>query len=392
MDYFFWRPNPQSKKKTMSVSSSFHLMRTLTKCAMASGGILGLTTFGHFMRVNIHEKTNKGMGNGAGERALIIGDKLVHYELNRPDMEQTIINHMNTSGGNMDVASKNEQTATKREYMVIYLNETGNSRPIVPKPLQLLRPNDANNRGLHLSILSYDRPGTGFSDLLTTPRHAFNSAFELQSLLSSVLSNNNNKDYKYILVCEGYGSIIGRLFATQFKQQFPIAGMVLIDPIVEKSLENESFRQWIPLQMKQAKMLSIMSNLGLVEWLNLFKGTTLSNKSNDWKTFIEERKNLIKSCRQAHDSRDALNGIPLVILNHSHGNDNREFMNHRSSSMESNKKNAVVTGEDDATIAYMKTLITKTNHPLSEYREIDTSHPVERQREVCTAIHKFIEQ
>lgn len=89
-------------------------------------------------------------------------------------------------------------------------------------------------------ILFYERPGTGFSDLLTASRHDFNSLFELRSLCS-VLSNST-KQYKYILVCEEYGYIIGRLFATQFKQQFLITAMFLIDPIVHKSLENESFR------------------------------------------------------------------------------------------------------------------------------------------------------
>lgn len=391
-------------------------MRTLTKCAMASGAILGLTTFGHFVRVNIHEKESK-----IGDRALIIGDKFVNYHLDH-DMKQAMTtsthtnDKMDKTGNNNNrnkmtaadavpvaaaaAAATSKNNGKSKEYMVIYLNETGNSRPIIPKPLQLLGPNDPPN--IHLHILSYDPPGTGFSDMLTTPRHAFNSAFELQSLLSSVLNNNSNKHYKYILVCEGYGSIIGRLFATQFKQQFPIAGMVLIDPIAEKSLENESFRQLIPLQMKQAKILSILSSLGLVEWLNLFKGTTLSNKSNDWRTFIEERKNLVKSCRQAHDSRDQLNGIPLVILLNHHNvhldnNNIKESTSNNTSviasSMESNKNAVASASEEDAPIiAYMKTLITKTNHPLSEYKEIDTSHPVERQKEVCNAIHKFIEQ
>ena len=122
--------------------------------------------------------------------------------------------------------------------------------------------------------------------------------------------------------------------------------------------------------MKQAKFLSMMSSLGFIEWLNLLSNTSLSNKSQDWNTFVNERTNLVKSCKQAHESRGGLK-CPVVIL------DNSTPM---ISDKEREERNAL----------YMQGIVSATAHPLSEFKRVDTSSPAVLQNEVSRAVERFI--
>lgn len=71
-------------------------------------------------------------------------------------------------------------------------------------------------------VCSYDRPGYGWSDLVSTPRNALTIARELEELLE-----NSDEQGPYVLVGHSFGGHIIRLFANEFGTK--VAGMVLVD-------------------------------------------------------------------------------------------------------------------------------------------------------------------
>ncbi len=71
----------------------------------------------------------------------------------------------------------------------------------------------------------YDRPGLGRSTSSTTPRDLDHHADELDAVVRGV-----GLPTPIVLVAQGYGSFVGRVYATPAKHQDAVAGLVLLDP------------------------------------------------------------------------------------------------------------------------------------------------------------------
>lgn len=90
----------------------------------------------------------------------------------------------------------------------------------------------------------YDRPGYGWSDRSSAPRHSQAIVNELDALLSQA-----NLEPPYLLIGNSFGSYNVRLYAHQFPEK--VAGIVLTDGLHERAMLR------LPLPLKALKLLFI---------------------------------------------------------------------------------------------------------------------------------------
>lgn len=110
----------------------------------------------------------------------------------------------------------------------------------------------------------YNRSGYGFSDIgsIRTPKQ---QAEDLRILL-----RKSAAQAPYILVGQEYGSLV----LTEFAKEYPdlVAGIVLVNPLVEDEINTKDFKKSLVLEKIRRKIESIGSNFGftyLLDFMNL---------------------------------------------------------------------------------------------------------------------------
>lgn len=129
------------------------------------------------------------------------------------------------------------------------------------------------NDGFDGNIFMYDREGYGFNDS-SSKKNIEDQARDLKLVLKKAGVSG-----PYILVGEGYGSLVMTNFAKIFPQN--VAGMVLIDPINEKTLSDEKNVKKYSSLLTKEKILHVGSYIGLTDLLDRF------NLLKDNKNFLD---------------------------------------------------------------------------------------------------------
>jgi pimeloyl-ACP methyl ester carboxylesterase len=108
-------------------------------------------------------------------------------------------------------------------------------------------------------VVSYDRPGLGWSDPGTEPRTAARIVDELHALLAEA-----RIPPPYVLVGHSFGGLTMPLFATHYADE--VCGVVLIDPVApaEWHPPAERDRRRIEIGSKVCRRAAVLSHVGLL--------------------------------------------------------------------------------------------------------------------------------
>ncbi|WP_244833724.1 alpha/beta hydrolase [Clostridium sp. BJN0001] len=120
-----------------------------------------------------------------------------------------------------------------------------------------------------ISIFTYNRQGYGYNDGgdKLTPKE---QAMRLKTILKK-----SGVSKPYIIVGEGYGSLVGTNFANEYPDE--VGGMVLINPINEKSLKEDSIKKEYKKKYLRAKIEECASNIYLTHIINDFNLSVQDN-------------------------------------------------------------------------------------------------------------------
>lgn len=118
-----------------------------------------------------------------------------------------------------------------------------------------------------LTTFVYNRRGYGFSDIgpIRTPKE---QAEDLRILL-----RKSAAQAPYILVGEEYGSLV----LTEFAKAYPelVAGIVLVNPLVEGEINTKDFKKGLFVEMFRRKIESLGANFGFTYLLDLMNLDTI---------------------------------------------------------------------------------------------------------------------
>jgi pimeloyl-ACP methyl ester carboxylesterase len=179
------------------------------------------------------------------------------------------------------------------------------------------------------TVISYDRPGLGWSDRSPYPRLALPITDELHRLLQ-----NAGLPGPYVLVGHSGGGLYVRMFAHQHPEL--AAGMVLVDSAHEHHITRSSavYRQLVQDfesgMVRRIKMLSLINRTGFFalfpqlapvvgphfppEIQKVQRAITVMN-SRVAATLAEEWENIQATFAQAREMNiTSLNDIPLIVL------------------------------------------------------------------------------
>ncbi|WP_160680258.1 alpha/beta hydrolase [Clostridium sp. C8-1-8] len=156
------------------------------------------------------------------------------------------------------------------------------------------------NDGFDGNIFVYDREGYGFNDG-SSKKTIEEQAKDLRMILKKAAVSG-----PYILVGEGYGSLVMTNFAKEYSQS--IAGMVLINPINEKSLSDKNVINVYNKLILKERLLYGGSYIGITDVLNKF-GLLKDNKN-----FIDELNSYDKEAFSYHRLCKNYNGAYLNEL------------------------------------------------------------------------------
>lgn len=180
-------------------------------------------------------------------------------------------------------------------------------------------------------ILTYDRPGYGWSDASSEPRTAEQVVKELRQLLKEVEINP-----PYVLVGMSLSGLFTRLFAYHYPEE--VAGMVLVDVAHERMYEDTPV-EWVEWNKRLERLLTyvvpIMGHTGLLRLLvaldslpmvtGLFQkfpdsirslAQALYSQTQFGKTFAQESAAVSVSMHQVEQVRQTkmFPDIPLIVL------------------------------------------------------------------------------
>lgn len=180
-------------------------------------------------------------------------------------------------------------------------------------------------------IVTYDRPGYGWSDLSTEPRTAQQVVDELRQLL-----HKTGIKPPYILVGMSLSGLFVRLFACQYPGE--VAGMILVDVAHERMYERipqEIVKLNQQVDWLAIHVLPIAARIGLFRWLvkfdllplagGLFKklpnamkasAKAVYSQTKFWQAFGQESAAFQVSLKQIEQARSTKSfpDIPLVVL------------------------------------------------------------------------------
>lgn len=176
-----------------------------------------------------------------------------------------------------------------------------------------------------IKMFTYDRAGYGLSEATTRERTPKQEAKDLYSLFQK-----SGLKGPYILVGHSYGAIINSNFVEEYPEE--VAGMILIDPISEKQLQDSEFKKDISKKKNIKSLQKISSNVGAVRFLDklniisiekeyldmlpeecskIFKDNSVGKKHLD--AYYRELKALTEY-KNATQKENLLGEKPLIIL------------------------------------------------------------------------------
>lgn len=175
-----------------------------------------------------------------------------------------------------------------------------------------------------ITVFVYNRRGYGFSDG-GQDRTPLEQAHDLKILLRKAALSP-----PYILVGEEYGSLVLGNFAKEYKET--VAGIVLVNPIVEEKIKEKDFKRGFTLEKIRRKIENLGSHIGLttlLDKLNLdtkvygfedkLQGEKLEEfkvhrtKSNYTSAVYNELNNISKGLSDSQEP-GMLSGIPYYII------------------------------------------------------------------------------
>ena len=206
----------------------------------------------------------------------------------------------------------------------MHIQETGNAGPVV-----VLEAGMGHNSliwfkvqeeiGTFARVVSYDRAGTGWSEVSPQPRDSNHIAAELKTLLTKA-----NVEGPYIMVGHSLGGLYVRSFAHAYPED--VAGMVLIDATHEEQFERfpKELMGSMDTQLKLMGLAGKFAPFGVVRLLGLLESRSLSdnlkaaadatsNRNHVLGVMVEEFSNLNASSKQVQKA-GTLGNIPLVVL------------------------------------------------------------------------------
>lgn len=196
--------------------------------------------------------------------------------------------------------------------------------PIITNPVSNVR------------MIYYDRLGYGGSDFFKK-----NILVEIQSEVLNSLVSNTGYDGKYLLVSEGYGSLIHLEYLKNYKDK--VGGMIFINPLIyPKSTKKDYFKElYDNIKINYMKVLSNLSIPRVLDkfsilnnpYISLYREKAVSkNKdnyisrmlSNDYyKTILKEKNSINKYLSKLNGDNFGVYDIPIVIIE-SEANRNEE--------------------------------------------------------------------
>lgn len=213
-------------------------------------------------------------------------------ELLQQQKKKDNVGNSNTSTNNTKNVEKKERQQNEAleggegssDVAVVFITDQGQTSELVePMMRELVQDyrshgnQSTSTNGVNVHTIAYDRPGYGFSDTMTTPRHARNSVIELNQLLEHVTSQIQQQQQKQkrdnskandkvpiIFVANGYGTWIARLYYDHFPDR--VKGLVLIDPWHElHHVKSVEWREAETANRDRIKTFSILNKFGLME-------------------------------------------------------------------------------------------------------------------------------
>lgn len=158
-----------------------------------------------------------------------------------------------------------------------------------------------------LTTFVYNRRGYGFSDIgqIRTPKE---QAEDLRILL-----RKSAAQAPYILVGEEYGSLV----LTEFAKVYPdlVAGIVLVNPLVEKEINTKEFKNSLFVERLRRKIESIGSNFGFTYLLDLMN---LDTKVDEFENSLDE--NSLMEFKAHRTKTNYTKAVYNEILNITNGN------------------------------------------------------------------------
>jgi pimeloyl-ACP methyl ester carboxylesterase len=141
-----------------------------------------------------------------------------------------------------------------------------------------------------MNTISYDRAGYGYSEKCRDyiPRHISNLTIELHLLLQQA-----NLPKPYILVGHGLGTMIARMYLAKFGED--VQGVVLLDPIYERSVEESGWMKNHSNKKNGALVKAYLARHGMMEWIVNLPFTTKAIL-NDYPDINIQKQNSGKHC------------------------------------------------------------------------------------------------
>lgn len=277
-----------------------------------------------------------------------------------------ILNEGAKNNNASEALKKSHRLGSYKEYKIAYgVSGSGSTialfEPGIGKTLLEWNPiitNPVNN----VRMIYYDRLGYGGSDYFKK-----NTLVEIQSEVLNSLVSNTGYNGKYLLISEGYGSLIHLEYLKNYKDN--VGGMILINPFIyPKSNKKDYFMELF--ENIKINFMKILSNLSIPRildkfsilnnnpYINLYREKAVSkNKdnyinrmlSNDYySTVLKEKNSINKYLSKLNNNNFGTYDIPIVIIE-SELNRNDEYENELRKYF---KKLEVIYFEDTSNFTY----------------------------------------
>lgn len=204
-------------------------------------------------------------------------------------------------------------------YTIIFDGDIGATLEEWTPIIEELKEND------NVTTFVYNRQGYGYSDISSSGKTPEEQASDLKILLRKAGLSG-----PYIIVGEGYGSLVLTSFAEQFKDS--VAAAIMIDPLNEEEIKTKEYKKSQMLTKIRRNIEKIGSKFGLTMLLdklnldvnlkdyesglldkNLDEFLTLRTKENYTKAVCNELNNVLEG-KSDSQKEGIFNDIPYYLL------------------------------------------------------------------------------